>query len=157
MAPAAVRLTPGAMLQARAHGSQPSRSNPPAICARTTTTHNFSATVEVDVENKEYLPGLLRIPTGVGAEAPFNYGCHRIESPLDLEVAGNAAERTAESLGTEIAARHRRQIQRSTDAGSPIVATNPVSVSYALIAGTDVNKEAEGCAGEKAGEHAHAR
>jgi hypothetical protein len=96
----------------------------------------------------------------VGQEAPFDHGRQQMKSLADLEVTSKAVERTAESIGADIAARERRQIQRAVQLDLPIVVGEPVPVLYVLMDGTGVpvvKKETEGRAGKNAGEPAHTR
>jgi hypothetical protein len=124
--------------------------------------HNgqFPADVELDIENKECSPGVRRMLAVVGQQAPFDHGREQMKSLADLEVNSKAVERTAESIGADIAAREQRQIQRSTQLDLPIVVGEPMPILYVLMDGTGVpvvKKEAEGRAGKKAGEPAHTR
>ncbi|MGA2185722.1 MAG: ISKra4 family transposase [Bryobacteraceae bacterium] len=107
--------------------------------------------------NAETIRRMLAV---VGQEAPFDHGRQQMKSLADLEVNSKAMERTAESIGADIAAREQRQIQRSTQLDLPIVVGEPVPILYVLMDGTGVpvvKKEAEGRAGKKAGEPAHTR
>jgi hypothetical protein len=102
--------------------------------------HNgqFPADVELDIENKECSPGVRRMLAVVGQEAPFDHGRQQMESLADLEVTSKAVERTAESIGADIAAREQQQIQRSTQLDLPIVLGEPVPILYVLMDGAEV-------------------
>jgi hypothetical protein len=83
-----------------------------------------------------------------------------MKSLAGLEVTSKAVERTAESIGADIAAREQQQIQRAVQLELPIVMGKPVPVLYVLMDGTGVpvvKKETEGRAGKTAGEPAHTR
>ena len=134
-------------------------SRPYYLCSH---CHNgqFPADVELDIENKEHSPGVRRMLAVVGQEAPFDHGRQQIKSLAGLEVTSKAVERTAESIGADIAAREQQQIQRAVQLDLPIVIGKPVPILYVLLDGTGVpvvKKETEGRAGKNAGEPAHTR
>jgi len=134
-------------------------SRPYYLCSH---CHNgqFPADVELDIENKEHSPGVRRMLAVVGQEAPFDHGRQQMKSLADLEVTSKAVERTAESIGADIAARQQQQIQRAVQLDLPIVIGKPVPILYVLLDGTGVpvvKKETEGRAGKNAGEPAHTR
>jgi hypothetical protein len=96
----------------------------------------------------------------VGQEAPFDHGRQQMKSLADLEVTSKAVERTAESIGADIAVREQQQIQRSLQLDLPMVMGESVPFFYVLMDGTGVpvvKKETEGRAGKKPGEPAHTR
>ncbi len=120
----------------------------------------FPADAELDVDNTEYSPGVRRMLAVVGQEAPFDHGRQQMESLADLKVTTKAVERTAESIGADIAAREQQQIQRSLQLDLPIVLGARVPFLYVLMDGTGVpvvKKETEGRAGKRPGEPAHTR
>jgi hypothetical protein len=134
-------------------------SRPYYLCSH---CHNgqFPADVELDIENTEYSPGVRRMLAVVGQEAPFDHGRQQMKSLAGLEVTSKAVERTAESIGEDIAAPEQRQIQRSMQLDLPMVMGEPVPMLYVLMDGTGVpvvKKETAGRAGKKAGEPAHTR
>ena len=134
-------------------------SRPYYLCSH---CHNgqFPADVALDIENKECSPGVRRMLAIVGQEAPFDHGRQQMKSLADLEVTSKAVERTAESIGADIAAREQQQIQRAVQLDLPIVMGKSVPILYVLMDGTGVpvvKKETEGRAGKKAGEPAHTR
>ncbi|HZL66656.1 MAG TPA: ISKra4 family transposase [Candidatus Limnocylindrales bacterium] len=134
-------------------------SRPYYLCSH---CHNgqFPADVELDIENKEHSPGVRRMLAVVGQEAPFDHGRQQMKSLAGLEVTSKAVERTAESIGADIAAREQQQIQRAVQLDLPIVIGKPVPILYVLLDGTGVpvvKKETEGRAGKNAGEPAHTR
>ena len=134
-------------------------SRPYYLCSH---CHNgqFPADVALDIENKECSPGVRRMLAIVGQEAPFDHGRQQMKSLADLEVTSKAVERTAESIGADIAACEQQQIQRTVQLDLPIVVGKSVPMLYVLMDGTGVpvvKKETEGRAGKKAGEPAHTR
>jgi hypothetical protein len=134
-------------------------SRPYYLCSH---CHNgqFPADVALDIEHKECSPGVRRMLAIVGQEAPFDHGRQQMKSLADLEVTSKAVERTAESIGADIAAREQQQIQRAVQLDLPIVMGKPVPILYVLMDGTGVpvvKKETEGRAGKTAGEPAHTR
>jgi hypothetical protein len=134
-------------------------SRPYYLCA---DCHNgqFPADVELDLDNTEYSPGVRRMLAVVGQEAPFDHGRQQMKSLADLEVTSKAVERTAESIGADIAVREQQQIQRSLQLDLPMVMGESVPFFYVLMDGTGVpvvKKETEGRAGKKPGEPAHTR
>lgn len=134
-------------------------SRPYYLCSH---CHNgqFPADIELDIENTEQSPGVRRMLAVVGQAAPFDHGRQQMEALAGLAVTSKAVERTAESIGEDIAAGEQQQIQRAMQLDLPIVMGAPVPMFYVLMDGTGVpvvKKETEGRAGKKAGEPAHTR
>jgi len=134
-------------------------SRPYYLCSH---CHNgqFPADIELDIESTEQSPGVRRMLAVVGQAAPFDHGRQQMETLAGLAVTSKAVERTAESIGADIAAREQRQIQRAMQLDLPIVMGASGPILYALLDGTGVpvvKKETEGRAGKKAGEPAHTR
>ena len=134
-------------------------SRPYYLCSH---CHNgqFPADIELDIESTEQSPGVRRMLAVVGQAAPFDHGRQQMEALAGLAVTSKAVERTAESIGADIAAREQRQIQRAMQLDLPIVMGASGPILYALLDGTGVpvvKKETEGRAGKKAGEPAHTR
>ena len=124
--------------------------------------HNgqFPADVELDIDNTEFSPGVRRMLALVGQQMPFEQGRQQMKLLADLELTAKAVERTAESIGTDIAARERAQIQRAIQLDLPMVLGKPVRFLYVLMDGTGVpavKKETVGRAGKNKGEPAHTR
>lgn len=120
----------------------------------------FPADKELDIENTEYSPGVRRMLAVVGQQAPFDHGRQQLKLLAGLEVTSKAVERTAESIGEDIAARQQQQIQRSVQLDLPIVIGKSVPILYVLMDGTGVpvvKKETVGRAGKKEGEPSHTR
>ena len=134
-------------------------SRPYYLCSH---CHNgqFPADVELDIENKEHSPGVRRMQAVVGQETPFDHGRQQMKLLADLEVTSKAVERTAESIGADIAAREQQQIQRAVQLDLPIVVGKPVPILYVQMDGTGVpvvKKETVGRAGKTEGEPSHTR
>ena len=96
----------------------------------------------------------------VGAAAPFEQGRQQMEVLAGLEVTTKAVERTAETIGADIAAHEQAEIQRAMQLDFPIVVGEPVPILYVLMDGTGVpvvRKETEGRQGKIEGQPAHTR
>ena len=124
--------------------------------------HNgqFPADVELDIENTEFSPGVRRMQSVVGQEAPFDHGRQQLKLLADLEVTTKAVERTAEAIGENIAAREQEEIQRAIQLDLPIVIGEPVRILYVQMDGTGVpvvKKETVGRQGKTDGQPAHTR
>ena len=120
----------------------------------------FPADVELDIENREFSPGVRRMQAVVGQEAPFDHGRQQMKLLADLEVTTKAVERTAEAIGEDIAAREQQQIQRAMQLDLPMVLGKPIPILYVQMDGTGVpvvKKETEGRQGKTDGQPAHTR
>ena len=73
----------------------------------------FPADIELDVENTVVSPGVRRMLATVGQDAPFDHGRRQIKLLADPEVTAKAVERTAETIGEDVAAGEREEIQRA--------------------------------------------
>jgi len=105
-------------------------------------------------------PGVRRMLALVGSEAPFDHGRRQIQLLAGLEVTAKTVERTAESIGNDIAQGEQREIQRAMQLDLPIVVAQPVSILYAEMDGTGVpvvKAETEGRSGKVDGQPAHTR
>ena len=123
-------------------------------------TGQFPADAELDIENKEFSPGVRRIQATVGQEAPFDRGRRRMKLLADLEVTTKAVERTAEAIGEDIAAREQEEIQRAVQLDLPMVVGKAVPILYVQMDGTGVPvvpKETVGRQGRTDGQPAHTR
>src|SRR5215510_14545635 len=58
---------------------------------------------ELDVERTDFTPAVRRMMALVGHQAPFDLGRQQIEALAGLVVTAKAVERTAESIGADIA------------------------------------------------------
>jgi hypothetical protein len=120
----------------------------------------FPADVELDIEDTEVSPGVRRMQASVGHEAPFDHGRQQMKLLADLEVTTKSVERTAESIGADIAAREQQEIGRAMQLDLPIVIGEPVAILYVEMDGTGVpvvKKETVGRQGKIAGQSAHTR
>lgn len=123
-------------------------------------TGQFPADVELDIENTGFSPGVRRMQALVGQEAPFDHGRQQMKLLADLEVTTKAVERTAESVGEDIAAREQEEIQRAVQLDLPIVVGQPIPVLYIQLDGTGVpvvKKETADREGKTEGQPAHTR
>ena len=124
--------------------------------------HNgqFPADVELDIAHTEYSPGVRRMLGVVGQEAPFDHGRRQMKQLADVEVTTKAVERIAETIGADIAARERAEIQRAMQLDLPMVVGEPVPILYVLMDGTGVpvvKKETVGRQGKIEGQPARTR
>jgi hypothetical protein len=134
-------------------------SRPYYLCAHC-HTGQFPADVELDIENTDFSPGVRRMQAMVGQDAPFDHGRQQMKLLADLEVTTKAVERTAETIGADIAAREQEEIHRAVQLDLPIVMGKPIPVVYIQLDGTGVpvvRKETVGRAGKTEGQPAHTR
>jgi hypothetical protein len=134
-------------------------SRPYYLCSH---CHNgqFPADAELDIANTEYSPGVRRMLAVVGQEAPFDQGRQQMELLADVVVTTKAVERTAESIGADIAAREQAEIQRAMQLDLPVVVGEPVPILYVQMDGTGVpvvKKETVDRPGKVEGQPAHTR
>jgi hypothetical protein len=134
-------------------------SRPYYLCPR---CHNgqFPADVELDIENTEFSPGVRRMQAAVGQEAPFDRGRRQLKLLAGLEVTAKAVERTAESIGEDIAQGEQQRIQRAVQLDLPIASGEPIPILYVQMDGTGVpvvKKETAGRKGKIEGHPAHTR
>jgi len=118
------------------------------------------ADAALDIEKTDSSPGVRRMLALVGSEAPFDRGRKQIELLAGLEVTTKAVERTAETIGADIAAGERRQIQRALQLSLPTVAGQSIPILYVELDGTGVpvvKAETQGRAGKVKGQPAHTR
>lgn len=118
------------------------------------------ADVELDIKDTESSPGVRRMEAVLGQEAPFQQARQRMKLLAGLEVTAKAVERTAETIGANIAARQQAQIQRAMQLDLPIVVGEPIPVLYIQMDGTGVpvvKKETVGRASKTEGQPAHTR
>ena len=85
----------------------------------------FPADIELDVENTTASPGVRRMLAMVGLAAPFEHGRRQMKLLADLAVTAKAVERTAEGIGSDIAAREREEIKRAIRGELPMVPSGP--------------------------------
>ncbi len=98
----------------------------------------FPFDAELDVENKDLSPGVLRMLAVVGQAAPFDQGREQMKLLAGLEVTTKAVERTAEAIGEDIRRRERGQIQQAMQLDLPVVLGEPIPILYVQMDGTGV-------------------
>jgi hypothetical protein len=86
---------------------------------------------ELDIENTEFSPGVRRMHALVGQEAPFDHGREQMKVLAGLEVTTKSVERTAETIGADIAQREQAEIQKALQLDLSVVAGEPIPFLYA--------------------------
>ncbi|MGH9693256.1 MAG: ISKra4 family transposase [Bryobacteraceae bacterium] len=124
--------------------------------------HNgqFPTDAALDIEKTDLSPGVRRMLALVGSEVPFDRGRQQIELLAGLEVTAKAVERTAESIGGDIALREQTAVNQAVQLDLPIIVGEPIPILYVQMDGTGipvVKKETEGRAGKVNGQPAHTR
>lgn len=120
----------------------------------------FPADAELDIEKTEFSPGVRRMHALVGQQAPFEEGREQMKVLAGLEVTTKAVERVAEAIGENVAAREKKEIQKSRQLNLPIALGEPVPILYVQMDGTGVpvvKKETQGRPGKRDGQPAHTR
>jgi len=134
-------------------------SRPYYVCPRC-QAGQFPADVELDIENTTFSPGVRRRQAMVGQEAPFDHGREQLKVLAGLEVTAKSVERTAETIGADIAQREQAAIQKALQLDLPVIAGEPIPVLYVQMDGTGVpvvKKETLGRPGKVEGQPAHTR
>jgi hypothetical protein len=92
--------------------------------------HNgqFPADAALDIEKTELSPGVHRMLALVGSEAPFDHGRRQIELLAGLQVTTKAVERTAESIGRDIATREQTAVNQAIQLDLPIIVGEPIPI-----------------------------
>jgi hypothetical protein len=120
----------------------------------------FPVDVELDIENTAFSPGVRRMQAVVGQEAPFDHGREQLKVLAGLEVTAKSVERTAETIGADIAQREQATIRKALQLDLPVMAGQPIPVLYVQMDGTGVpvvKKETVGRQGKIEGQAAHTR
>jgi hypothetical protein len=120
----------------------------------------FPADVALDIEKTDLSPGVRRMLALVGSETSFDHGRRQIELLAGLEVTTKAVERTAESIGADIAGREQTAVNQALQLHLPLIVGEPIPILYVQMDGTGVpvvKKETEGRAGKVAGQPARTR
>ena len=80
-----------------------------------THCHNgqFPEDAALDIEKTELSPGVRRMLALVGSDTSFDHGRRQIELLAGLEVTTKAVERTAESIGADIAGREQEAVNQA--------------------------------------------
>ena len=71
----------------------------------------------------------------LGSEMPFVKACVPMKLLAGLDVPAKAIERAAESIGTEVAAREQREIERAKQLALPIISKQNIARMYVLLDG----------------------
>ena len=96
----------------------------------------------------------------VGQQGPFDRGREQMKLLAGLEVTTKSVERTAEAIGTDIAAREEREIRKAVQLDLPVIVGEAIPILYVQMDGTGVpvvKKETEGRKGKTDGQPAHTR
>ena len=120
----------------------------------------FPADRELDMENTEFSPGVRRMQAVVGQQAPFDHGREQMKVLADLEVTAKSVERTAESIGADIAQHEQAAMAQALQLKLPAMVGEPIPILYVQIDGTGVpvvKKETAGREGKIPGQPAHTR
>ncbi len=120
----------------------------------------FPADRELDIENTGFSPGVRRMQALVGQQSPFDHGREQMKLLAGLEVTAKSVERTAETIGEDIAQREREEIEKAMQLDLPVIVGKPIPILYVQMDGTGVpvvKKETEGRKGKSDGQPAHTR
>jgi len=120
----------------------------------------FPADELLDVKSTDFSPGVRRMQAVVGHEAAFDHGREQMKILAGLEVTAKSIERTAEMIGTDIAAGEQREIGKAVQLDLPVIIGKPIPILYVQMDGTGVpvvKKETEGRKGKTDGLPAHTR
>jgi hypothetical protein len=134
-------------------------ARPYYLCPHCHTGH-FPADAELDIDKTEFSPGVRRMCALVGQDAPFEHGREQIKLLAGLELTTKAVERSAESIGADLAQRSHEETQRAVQLELPISADERIPILYMQMDGTGVpvvKKETEGRKGKMDGQPAHTR
>ena len=119
----------------------------------------FAADIELDIKDTEFSAGVRRMQALVGLEDSFDKGRAQLELLANLKVTTKAVERTAETIGEDIAAREQKEIQRAIQLDLPVIVGEPIPFLYVQMDATGVpvvKKETVGRQG-KDGQRARTR
>jgi len=120
----------------------------------------FPVDGQLDVANRDCSPGVRRMDAIVGQQGPFDRGREQMKVLAGLDVTTKSVERTAEAIGTDIAAGQQREIRKAVQLDLPVVVGEPIPILYVQMDGTGVpvvKKETEGRKGKTDGQPAHTR
>jgi hypothetical protein len=115
---------------------------------------------ELGIAGREASPGVRRMEAVVGSNAPFGRGCEPLKVLAGLEVTAKAIERTAETIGADIARSEQQEVARAKQLVLPIVPQQKTPKLYVLMDGTGVPvvaEETQGRTGKIEGQRAHTR
>jgi hypothetical protein len=124
--------------------------------------HNgqFPVDRQLDIEHRNSSPGVRRMQALVGQESPFDHGREQMKTLAGLEVTAKSVERTAETIGADIAQQEKEQIRKIVQLDLPVIVGEPIPILYVQMDGTGVpvvKKETEGRKGKTDGQPAHTR
>ena len=108
----------------------------------------------------ESSPGVRRMEAVVGSDAAFARGCEPLKVLAGLDVPAKAIERTAETIGADIAKREQEDIARAKQLVLPAISKQNIPKLYVMMDGTGipaVASETQGRAGKMEGQRAHTR
>lgn len=120
----------------------------------------FPLDAQLDVEHQDLSPGVRRMLSVVGSEAPFDHGRQQMKLLAGLAVTTKAVERTAEAIGADIAARQQEEMNRARQWDLPIPIAPSIPVLYIELDGTGVpmvRAETKARPGKIDGQPAHTR
>jgi len=115
---------------------------------------------ELGIAGRESSPGVRRMEAVVGSSAPFGRGCEPLRVLAGLEVTAKAIERTAETIGADIARNDQQEVARAKQLVFPIVSKQNIPKIYVLMDGTGVPvvpAETQDRMGKIEGQRAHTR
>ena len=95
----------------------------------------FPTDEQLDVKDTDFSPGVRRMQAIVGLDAPFDHGREQIRVLAGLEVTAKSVERTAEAIGSDIAAREQREIRKAVQLDLPVVIGKPIPILYVQMDG----------------------
>lgn len=111
----------------------------------------FPADAQLDVVDTGLSPGVRRMQAMVGQQAPFQEGRQLLQLLAGLELTAKSVERSAETIGEDIARRERDEIDRAMQLDLPILFGEAVPVLYVQMDGTGlpvVKRETSGRKGK---------
>lgn len=98
----------------------------------------FPTDVELDVENRQFSPGVRRMQALVGQQMPFAQGRQQLALLAGLDGTTKSVERSAEAIGEDIARCEQQQIQQALQLELPGTAGPPIPVLYVQMDATGV-------------------
>jgi hypothetical protein len=117
----------------------------------------FPTDLELDIENTEFSPGVLRLQALLGQAAPFDQGREQMNVLAGLEVTAQSVESMAEAIGAHIAPREQAEMQKALQLDLPVSAGQPIPILYVPRDGPGVpvvKKETAGRQGKVPGQAA---
>ena len=112
------------------------------------------------IHGLESSPGVRRMQAMVGSDAAFARGCEPLKVLAGLDVTAKAIERSAETIGADIAQREQEEIAHAKQLVLPTVSKQDIPKLYVLMDGTGVPAvpaETDGRSGKIEGQRAHTR